>query len=123
MVENLGKIETKFENTLACFSGDQVGSNLEKNTGRKSRDTLPLMLLRHQSHFVKTSNKFYNNLPLFANSSLYGIFCTKQIILLSPLGEYFSQLSGPGTLGMEDDRLAFLAKVLKTTFISSFVEY
>ena len=27
----LGEIETEFENTLACLSGAQVGSNPEKN--------------------------------------------------------------------------------------------
>ena len=29
-MENLGEIETKFENTLACLSGAQIGSNHEK---------------------------------------------------------------------------------------------
>ena len=38
----LGEIETQFENTLRCLSGSQMGSNHEKNRGRKSRDTLPL---------------------------------------------------------------------------------
>ena len=38
----LGEIKTEFENTLACLSGAQMGSNHEKNGGRKSRDTLPL---------------------------------------------------------------------------------
>ena len=42
----LGEIETKFENTLAYLSGAQMGSNHEKNDGRKSRDTLPLTTLR-----------------------------------------------------------------------------
>ena len=39
----LGEIETEFENTLACLSGAQMGSNHEKTGGRKSRDTLPLI--------------------------------------------------------------------------------
>ena len=44
-VEYLGEIEFEFENTLACLSGAQTGSNHEKNRGRKSRDTLPLKCL------------------------------------------------------------------------------
>ena len=31
----------RIQNTLACLSGAQIGSNHEKNGGRKSRDTLP----------------------------------------------------------------------------------
>ena len=42
VIEYLGKIKTEFENTLACLSGAQMGSNHEKTGGRKSRDTLPL---------------------------------------------------------------------------------
>ena len=42
VIKYLGKIETEFENTLACLSGAQMGSNHEKTGGRKSRDTLPL---------------------------------------------------------------------------------
>ena len=30
MIEYLGEIETKYENTLACLSGAQMGSNYEK---------------------------------------------------------------------------------------------
>ena len=30
MIEYLGEIETKFENTLACVSGAQMGLNHEK---------------------------------------------------------------------------------------------
>ena len=41
VIEYLGKIETEFENTLACLSGAQIGSKHEKNGGRKSHDTLP----------------------------------------------------------------------------------
>ena len=41
-IEYLGEIETEFENSLACLSGAQIGSNHEKAGGRKSRDTLPL---------------------------------------------------------------------------------
>ena len=44
MIEYLGEIETEFENTLGCLSGAQMGSNHEKNRGRKSRDTLPLIV-------------------------------------------------------------------------------
>ena len=40
--EFLSKIETEFEDTLACLSVALMGSNHEKNRGRKSRDTLPL---------------------------------------------------------------------------------
>ena len=42
----LSEIETEFENTLACLSGAQMGSNHEKTGGRKSRDTLPLRIIR-----------------------------------------------------------------------------
>ena len=42
MIEYLSEMETEFENTLACLSGAQMGSNHEKTGGRKSRDTLPL---------------------------------------------------------------------------------
>ena len=38
----LGEIDTELENTLACLSGAQIGSNCEKNGGWKSRDILPL---------------------------------------------------------------------------------
>ena len=31
VIEYLNKIETEFENTLACLSGAQMGSNHEKN--------------------------------------------------------------------------------------------
>ena len=42
VIEYLGEIETEFENTLACLSGAQMGSNHEKSGGQKSCDTLPL---------------------------------------------------------------------------------
>ena len=42
VIEYLGEIETEFENTLACLSGAQMGSNHAKKRGRKSRDTLHL---------------------------------------------------------------------------------
>ena len=42
VIKYLGKIETEFENTLACLSKAQVGWNHGKNRGRKSRDTLPI---------------------------------------------------------------------------------
>ena len=43
--EYLGKMEIEFENILACLSGAWMGSNNEKNGGRKSRDTLPLKVI------------------------------------------------------------------------------
>ena len=43
-IEYFDEIETKFENNLVCISGAQMGSNHEKTRGRKSRETLPLML-------------------------------------------------------------------------------
>ena len=43
--EYLGKIETEFENILACLSGAQMGWYHEKTGRRKSRDTLPLNYL------------------------------------------------------------------------------
>ena len=42
VIENLGEIETEFENTLPCLSGAQMGSNYGKNWDQKSCDTLPL---------------------------------------------------------------------------------
>ena len=42
VIEYLGEIEIKFENTLACLSGAQMGLNHKKTGGWKSRDTLPL---------------------------------------------------------------------------------
>ena len=33
VIENLGEIETEFENTLACLSGAQISLNHEKNGG------------------------------------------------------------------------------------------
>ena len=44
MIEYLDEIETEFDNTLACLSGAQMGSNrIMKKTGvQKSHDTLPL---------------------------------------------------------------------------------
>ena len=45
VIEYLGKIETQFENTLAGLSGAQMGSNHEKNEGRKSRENLPLNVI------------------------------------------------------------------------------
>ena len=39
MIEYLGEIETKFENTLACVSGAQMGLKKRRS---KSRDILPL---------------------------------------------------------------------------------
>ena len=37
-----------FENTLACLSVAQMGSNHGKNRSRKSRDTLPLIKEGHK---------------------------------------------------------------------------
>ena len=43
MKKYLAKIETKFENSLPCLSVSRMGLKHEKNLGKKSRDTLPLM--------------------------------------------------------------------------------
>ena len=43
--------ETEFENILACLSGAQMGSNHAKNGGRKSRDTLPLIVVNYLDAF------------------------------------------------------------------------
>ena len=43
-----GKIETEFENILACLSGAQI----KKTGGRKSRDTLPLISCEIYQVFV-----------------------------------------------------------------------
>ena len=45
VIEYLSEIETKFENILAYLSGDQMGSNQEKNWIPKCRNTLPLFTL------------------------------------------------------------------------------
>ena len=42
VIEYFGEIKKEFENTLACLSGAQMGSNHAKKRGRKSRDTLHL---------------------------------------------------------------------------------
>ena len=42
VIKYLGEIETEFENTSACLSGAQMGSNHEKTGVQKSCDTLPL---------------------------------------------------------------------------------
>ena len=42
-IEYLGESKTEFKNTSVWLSGTWMGSNHEKNWGRKSRDTLPLM--------------------------------------------------------------------------------
>ena len=41
----LAKSKPNIKNTLACLSGAKMGSNHEKNGGRKSHDTLPEMLV------------------------------------------------------------------------------
>ena len=43
-IEYLREIKTKFENTLACLSGAQMSLNHEKTGGRKSWDTLHLII-------------------------------------------------------------------------------
>ena len=42
VIKYLGRNE--IENTFGCLSGAQMGSNHEKNRGRKSCDTLPLTM-------------------------------------------------------------------------------
>ena len=43
LIANLGDIETEFENILASLSGTQMGSSHGGKSGRKCRDTDPLM--------------------------------------------------------------------------------
>ena len=44
---------SKFENSLACLLGAQLGSNNENNGGQKSRDTLPLQNMTYcTSNFI-----------------------------------------------------------------------
>ena len=50
-----------FENTLPCLSGEQMGSNHEKNRGRKSRDTLPLTKFAQK---FKIGYSYYSLAPL-----------------------------------------------------------
>ena len=45
MIKYLNEIKTEFENTVACLSGVQMGSNHKKTGGRKSRDTITLIIL------------------------------------------------------------------------------
>ncbi len=40
--EYLREFETEFENILVCESGAHMGSIYEKNSGQKSRATVPL---------------------------------------------------------------------------------
>ena len=68
VIEYLGEIETKFENTLVCLSGAQLGSNHEKTGGRKSRDTLPLRSYNHLAQQTK-----WNCFPLQNYSTLMRI--------------------------------------------------
>ena len=42
VIEYFSEIKKEFENTLACLSGAQMGSNHAKKRGQKSRDTLHL---------------------------------------------------------------------------------
>ena len=58
MIEYLGEIETELENNLACLSGTQMGSNHERNGGRKSRDTLPLRMpmKRQMGYFIEINH-------------------------------------------------------------------
>ena len=43
LIEYLGETEKEFKIALACLSRVCIGSNHEKNRGRKSRDTIPLI--------------------------------------------------------------------------------
>ena len=58
MIKYLGEIETELENNLACLSGTQMGSNHERNGGRKSRDTLPLRMpmKRQMGYFIEINH-------------------------------------------------------------------
>ena len=49
VIEYLSEIETKFENTLDCLSGAQIGLNHEKNGGRKTA-----LHKRHKRHAIMT---------------------------------------------------------------------
>ena len=49
------------ENTLPCLSGEQMGSNHEKNRGRKSRETLPLTKF---AQMFKIGYSYYSLAPL-----------------------------------------------------------
>ena len=67
VIEYLVEIKAKFKNTLACLSGAQMGLNYEKNGGRKSLETLPLMtkwfVIKQGNFFFVISHKgfcYYN---------------------------------------------------------------
>ena len=61
MIEYLGKLETDFENTLACLSGAQMGSNHKNNGVRKSRDPLPLKTKKRRQ-FAESLHSFRTDL-------------------------------------------------------------
>ena len=61
MIEYLSEIKTEFENTFACLSGAQMGLNHEKNGGRKSRDTLPVIYVKKCFMFMLMIVFFFPN--------------------------------------------------------------
>ena len=67
----LGKIETEFENTLACLLGAWMSSNHEKR-GRKPRDTIPLMsqtaFVSPEPHARISCTKFNTQVILFPSN-------------------------------------------------------
>ena len=62
VIEYLNKIETEFENTLACLSGARWVQIMKKTGGQKSCDKLPLMLLSYKIwHVILQTNIYYYN--------------------------------------------------------------
>ena len=47
VIEYLGEIETEFENTIACLSGAQMGSNHEKRDFRTSERVIYRTVILH----------------------------------------------------------------------------
>ena len=58
LFECLDEIEKEFENALAFLSGAQMGSNQEKNSGKISCDTLPLILMNGKRAARTLGQKF-----------------------------------------------------------------
>ena len=72
MIEYLGEIKTEFENTLACLSGAQMGSNHEKNWRLKISWHTPFIHLSHCYGWLTCCNlkgQFHENFGLYLHDS------------------------------------------------------
>ena len=79
--------ETKYENILTHWSVAQVGSNNEKNRGRKSRWTAPLSLVMSKRQNVSPENWFgvgekYLFFNLMSNKALETCFLLENVNII-----------------------------------------